>query len=110
MGIYVVQRGVFNGVTPSEKNPEFITARFTLAEVYKSNILPAQMLAGKPNVVIPFNVTKNPKLLESLNTLTVDQPCQVDLDIDIEQANGNFKAKLKFELLDCKPVQEKKVA
>lgn len=107
MGLHVVQRGVFNGVTPSDKNPEFITARFTLAEVYKGNILPAQLLTGKPNVVVPFNVTKNQKLLESLNTLTIDQPCQVELDVDIEQPNGNYKAKLKYDLLDCKPLEKK---
>jgi hypothetical protein len=106
MGIFTRQSAVFNGVTPSEKNKEFVTARFTLAEVYKGNVLQPNSL-NKPNVVVPFNVTKNQKLIDSLNSLTVDQPCAVDLDIDIEQPNGVFKAKLKFELLDCKPIDKK---
>jgi hypothetical protein len=106
MGIYIRQSGIFNGVTPSEKNPEFITARFTLPEVYKGNILQACSL-NKPNVVIPFNITKNKKLVDLLNALMHDQACFLELDMDIEQANGNFKAKFKFELLDCKPVEKK---
>jgi len=106
MGIYSRQSGVFNGVTPSEKNKEFITARFTLPECYKGNILQASSL-NKPNVVVPFNITKNPKLVEALNNLQLDHPCIVDLDIDIEQANGSYKAKLKFDLLDVKPMEKK---
>lgn len=106
MGIFTRQLGVFNGVTPSEKNKEFITARFTLPEVYKGNVLQANSL-NKPNVVVPFNITRNSKLLESLNSLTVDQVCLIELDVDIEQANGAYKAKLKFDLLDCKPSEKK---
>lgn len=106
MGIFTRQSGVFNGVTPSEKNPEFITARFTLAECYKGNVLQPNSL-NKPNVVVPLNITRNQKLLAAFNNLQVDQPCQIDLDIDIEQANGNYKAKLKFDLLDCRILEKK---
>lgn len=108
MGIHVKQLGVFNGLTPSEKNKEFVTARFTVAECYKGNILPASML-NRPNIVVPFNLTKNEKLIASLNTLTIDNLCIIEMDVDIEQANAGYKAKLKFELIDCKP-QDKKAA
>ena len=107
MGLILKQLGIFNGVTPSEKNAEFITARFTIDECYKGNSIAASSL-NKPNIVVPFNITKNSKLVDALNALTTGASCHLTLDADIEPANGNYKAKMKFDLMEVKPLPQSK--
>jgi hypothetical protein len=99
MGNFLKQSGIFNGVTPSEKNPEYMTVRFTVPEVYKGNILPANAL-NSPNIVCTLNVTKKQKILDLLSKMTVGNSYLLSLDVDCEQPNGGYKAKIKYDILD----------
>jgi hypothetical protein len=99
MGLVLRQTAIYNGITPSEKNKEFVTARFTVPESYKGNILNASNL-NKPNIVVPFNFVRNAKIMESLNALSIGGNCILDLDTSVEQANGAYGAKVKFDLLN----------
>ena len=111
MGVSLKQIAIFNGVTPSEKNPEFITVRFTVPEVYKGNLLNASSL-NTPNIVIPFNFTKKQKLLDYINRMTVGESYELSLDVDCEQPSGGYRAKIKYDLTEVKfpIVKEKELA
>jgi len=108
MGVSLKQIATFNGVTPSEKNPEFITVRFTVPEVYKGNLLNANSL-NTPNIVIPFNFTKKQKLLDYINKMTVGESYELSLDVDCEQPSGGYRAKIKYDLIEVKfPIAKEK--
>ena len=103
MGIVTNLDGVFHSIAPSEKNKDFITFRATVAECYKGNILKAEVL-DKPNITSVINISRSPKLLESINNLNPQSPCRMQLDVDVDQPNGQYKAKVKFNLLAVVPL------
>ena len=108
MGVALTQQGIFNGLTPSEKNKEFVTLRFTLPELYKGNLLPAHLLQT-PNVVIPINVTKNPNVIKQIEALTIGVLCNLNLDVEVDPPQNGYQAKLKFNLIQAVPLKEKEL-
>ncbi|MFN4831324.1 MAG: hypothetical protein ACK5L1_03785 [Pseudanabaena sp.] len=98
------ETGTFEGLSPSS-NPEYLTAKFKLPELYNGTLIPIDSMVN-PNVSMVLS-SKSPQL-ELIKGLTLNAKYRLLFSVEVDQPNGKYGAKVRLVLHAAKPLEETK--
>jgi hypothetical protein len=96
--------GVYCGLKPSEKNPEYASLLFKLPVLYQGNLLDVNTLS-EPNQrsIVSIN---NPKVAPLINSLVVGSHYRFLFSVYAEQPNGKYPAKVGLRLIKAEEIKK----